>query len=99
MMTDETIKNDIALQRARDLAEKRREILSMNPENAVDAILDEKHPAAVVHSFPEEDFYFLVHEIGTGDALEILSLASGRQWEYLLDIEVWKRDQIGRAHV
>ncbi len=94
MMTDETIKNDIVLQRARDLAEKRREILSMNPENAVDAILDEKHPAAVVHSFPEEDFYFLVHEIGTGDALEILSLASGRQWEYLLDIEVWKRDRL-----
>ena len=37
-----------------------------------------------------EDFYFLIHEIGIEDSLPLLSLASNRQMEYLLDLEVWE---------
>jgi hypothetical protein len=49
----------------------------------------------LVHSFPEEDLHFLIHDIGAqDDALPILALASNRQWEYLLDMEAWSRDQL-----
>lgn len=77
-----------------NLHRKRKEILSLPPEKALDEILDFPQADALVHSFPQEDFYFLIHDIGVEDSVELLSLASNRQWEYILDVEVWKRDRI-----
>lgn len=78
---------------------KRKEILSLPAEKALDEILEHPQPHALVHSFPEEDFYFLIHDIGVGDSVELLSLASARQWEYIVDIEVWERDRISMNSV
>ncbi len=83
-----------ALKRAAGLLSQRKEILALSPEKALDRIFEAKHPAALIHSFPEADFYFLVNDIGACDALEILALASDRQWEYILDIELWEKDRI-----
>lgn len=83
-----------AVKRAAELLSQRKEILALSPEKALDRIFEAKHPAALIHSFPEADFYFLVNDIGTCDALEILALASDRQWEYILDIELWEKDRI-----
>jgi hypothetical protein len=47
-----------------------------------------------VHSFAEEDFYFLVHDIGLANSHLLLSLASDKQWEYIVDLEVWEKDRI-----
>lgn len=57
-------------------------------------ILDHPQPAALIHSFPEEDLHFLIHDIGLGDAQPLIALASNRQWEYLLDMETWNRDRL-----
>jgi len=82
------------LERFVKLSEERKKVLALSPEKALDAILDAPQPAALVHSFPEEDFYFLMHDIGIENSLELLSLASNRQWEYILDMEVWEKDKI-----
>ncbi|MBU4345302.1 MAG: hypothetical protein KKC73_07770 [Proteobacteria bacterium] len=79
---------------AQRLSMQRKEILSLPADKALDYILDAPNPSAIVHSFPEEDLYFLVHDIGLEDSLTLLSLASDKQWEYMLDIEVWKKDRI-----
>jgi hypothetical protein len=60
----------------------------------LERILDSKHHAAVVHSFSEQDFYSLIHDIGLNDSLPLLSLASSRQWEYMLDVGAWEKDRI-----
>ncbi|MEE4357913.1 MAG: DUF6178 family protein [Desulfococcaceae bacterium] len=78
----------------RGLQIKRREILAMPPEKALDSILKEKQPLPLVHSFPEEDFYFLIYDIGVEDCPELLEMASDRQWEYILDRDIWYRDRI-----
>lgn len=80
--------------RLRELAQRRTEILSMPPENARNAILESPQPAALVHSIREEDFYFLIHDIGVEDALELLGLASDRQWDFILDMGMWEKDRI-----
>lgn len=89
-------KNEYSLmiKRAADLNSQRKEIIAMPPEKAIDRILEAKHPAALVHSFPEEDFYFLINDIGIYDAFELLNLASEKQWEYILDVELWEKDRI-----
>ncbi len=92
MKKDIRTKQDI--ERAVKLFEQRKEILSLPADKALERILDSKHPAAVVHSFSEQDLYSLIHDIGLKDSLPLLSLASSRQWEYMLDVEAWEKDRI-----
>ena len=86
--------NKKALERYQTLARQRRKIMELPSEKALDAILDAPQPVALVHSLPEEDFHFLINDIGLENSLELMRLASNRQWEYILDIEVWEKDRI-----
>jgi hypothetical protein len=85
--------------RIKNLARQRKKILSLSPEKALDAILDSPQSAALVHSLSEEDFHFLIHDIGIEDSLTLLRLASDKQWEYIVDLEVWEKDRIDLASV
>ncbi len=80
--------------RIRELQTQRAEIMALPPEEALERILSHPQPAALVHSFPESDFYLLVHEIGPEDALPVLALASDRQWDHMVDLEGWARDRM-----
>jgi len=82
------------IERKKKLAIERKEILSLTPEKALNRIIESHQPAALVHSFPEEDLYFLAHDIGLEDSLQLLSLASNKQWEYMVDLEVWEKDRL-----
>lgn len=84
----------LAVQRAKTLLKKRKEVFSLPPEKALDRILEELQPAALVHSFAEDDLYFLIHDIGPEDALPLLALASDKQKEFILDVEVWQKDRV-----
>ena len=84
----------LAIERFRALREKRQYLLSLPPKSAMEQILQDPQPVALVHSFPEQDFYYLIHDIGPEDALPLLSLASNRQWEHLIDLETWQKDRI-----
>jgi hypothetical protein len=87
-------KHSKTLQRVLQLQEKRRKVLSLAPEKALDRILEDPQPAALVHSFPEQDFYLLVKEIGSEDSLPLLSLATNKQWEHIVDLETWQKDRL-----
>jgi hypothetical protein len=91
---NDDLPDKMILERIRSLAEERKEIISLPPEKVVDRILNASQPAALVHSFPEEDFYLLIQDIGSQGSLPILSLASDKQWEYLLDMDLWDKDRI-----
>lgn len=95
-------KNNLSPQkqeRERALAQDRKSILSLPAEKALEALADHPFPVTLVQSMAEEDFYFLVHHIGPEDALPVLAVASNHQWEYLLDLEVWEKDNIDSHHM
>ena len=96
-MSDHHLQNRI--NRNLQLMEERRNILMLTSEKALDAILDSNSPATLVQSFPEEDLYMLIHDIGVEDALPILSIASSDQWKFILDVEVWRRDRIDHLSI
>ncbi|PID73677.1 MAG: hypothetical protein CSB33_02730 [Desulfobacterales bacterium] len=73
---------------------ERRRLSSLPPEQALREILNHPTPAPLVHSFPEEELRFFLYDIGLEDGLEILSLASDHQWEYLLDADIWEKDRL-----
>lgn len=79
--------------RLAELAEVRKSVFSMRSEKALDTILNAPSPPALVHSFSKQDFYLLIHKIGIEDSFELLSLASSRQWEHILDMETWEKDR------
>ncbi|MBW2705802.1 MAG: hypothetical protein JRD84_05810 [Deltaproteobacteria bacterium] len=92
-MTDHELDKK-TLERFRTLQEKRQQLMALDPKDAMERILQDPQPLPLVHSFPEQDLYFLIHDIGPEDTLPLLSLASDRQWEHIVDLEAWQKDQI-----
>ncbi len=84
----------IVQQKIRALQEKKKELLSQPPQEALAAILAARHPAAIVHAFTEQDFHLLIHAIGVDDSQPLLALATKRQIEYIVDTEIWAGDFI-----
>jgi hypothetical protein len=91
---DEKIEHKKIIARIENLAKQRKELLSLPPEEMLNSILNSNQSTALVHSFSEEDFYFLIHNIGIEDSHPLLYLASNKQWEYIIDLEVWEKDRI-----
>ena len=88
-----------AIERFRALQQKRQRLLTLEPKDAMERILQDPQPLPLVHSFPEQDLYFLIHDVGPEDALPLLSLASDKQWEHIVDLETWQKDQIDQKSV
>jgi hypothetical protein len=57
-------------------------------------ILESANPAKIVQSFSEQDFFWLMKKAGEEEYLPLLKLASGEQRQYILDMELWTRDQL-----
>ena len=96
---NEKKENKKIIARLKNLYGQRKKILSLPPEKALDAILDSPQSTALVHSLSEEDFHFLIHDIGIEDALPLLRLGSDKQWEYIVDLEIWEKDRIDLTSV
>jgi hypothetical protein len=73
---------------------QRCEILFSESEKALDLILEAPSPATLIQSFPDQDLYYLMHKIGVHDFTPVLALANSKQWEYILDVEVWDDDRL-----
>jgi Family of unknown function (DUF6178) len=86
-----------ALERLQNLKNKREQLLAMPGDTALEFLAAEEQAVAIVHSLPPQDLHLLIGDIGAEEALPLLALASNRQWEYLLDIEVWQKDRIDFA--
>jgi len=94
---DVKIENKKIIARIENLSRQRKKLLSLPPEEMLNSILNSTQSTALVHSFSEEDFYFLIHNIGIEDSHPLLYLASDRQWGYIIDLEAWEKDRIELA--
>jgi hypothetical protein len=60
----------------------------------LDLVLDSPDPAALVRRIPAEDLFFTVREVGLSDAVELVQLATPRQFRAFLDLDCWRRDEM-----
>jgi len=79
---------------ATDRAPLLAELHGLNGIQIVDRILATDDPRALVQGLPSEDFFWLIKKVGEDDCLPVLELASHEQWQYMLDLEIWRRDGI-----
>ncbi|MBW2119384.1 MAG: hypothetical protein JRH09_15880, partial [Deltaproteobacteria bacterium] len=71
-----------------------KEVYPLSGEMALDRILREDNPRELIRGLPHEDFFWLVKKVGDNDCLTLLELASQDQWQYLLDLEMWRKDRL-----
>jgi hypothetical protein len=71
-----------------------RDLLPLSGSDILNRILDCPDPRKAVQSLPVEDLFWILKKFGEEDALTLLELASVRQWEYVLDLELWRKDRL-----
>jgi len=59
-----------------------------------EAIMASPNPEAAIRALPGDELYYIVHEAGTHDALDILVHATPAQLQVVLDFALWERDDI-----
>ena len=82
----------------KDLLSLRQTLLtrlhSLSGKEILDQILDQDNPRQLVQHLAYQDFLWLVKRTGEEDCLPLLELSSEDQWQYLLDLELWRKDRL-----
>jgi hypothetical protein len=63
-------------------------------QRRADALLSLPHPEQAIRALPGDELYYVLHETGLRDALDILVYASGEQVQVALDFGIWERDAV-----
>jgi hypothetical protein len=53
-----------------------------------------EHPEELIQRLPELEVFLTVKEVGERDSLDLISLTTPEQFQYLLDLEFWKKDKL-----
>lgn len=69
-------------------------LYSLSGREILNGILESERPGELIKSLPHADFLWLLKKIGDDDCLYLLELASANQWQYLLDLEIWRKDRL-----
>lgn len=51
-------------------------------------------PAAAIQALPPDEFYYVLHETGFPEAMEVLVHGTAEQIQTVLDFSVWERDRV-----
>lgn len=74
--------------------EEIKNILALPGKNRIEKILDSSYPAQLVAKIPEIEIFLTIKEVGEHDALDLISLTTPDQLTYILDLDLWGKDQI-----
>lgn len=53
-----------------------------------------ENPGELVQRLPELEVFLTVKEVGEKDSLDLISITTPEQFQYLLDLDFWKKDQL-----
>ena len=62
--------------------------------HVIKRILDLDNPGEFIKSLSSEDLFWIIKKVGEDDSIELLALATEEQWQYILDVEIWKKDRL-----
>lgn len=69
-------------------------ILRVHGQERVRYLFLSEHPEQLVHQIPELEVFLTIKEVGEKDCLELISLTTPEQFQYILDLDFWKKDQL-----
>jgi hypothetical protein len=53
-----------------------------------------EHSKELVQNLPELEIFLTIKEVGRSDAIDLVSLTTQEQFQYLLDLDSWKKDHL-----
>jgi hypothetical protein len=59
-----------------------------------DEIFAEPDPPAAIRALPTDEFFYLVHEMGFPEAMEVLVHGTAEQIQTILDLSIWDQDRV-----
>ena len=98
--------DDLPVTLPEDQKEAQRVFNTLPVKNQLDIILQARgkerlhylflseHPEELIQQIPELEVFLTVKEAGEKDCLDLISLTTPEQFQYLLDLDFWKRDQL-----
>lgn len=74
-------------------------VLNSNPQKRLRYIFLSDNPKDLVQRLPELELFLTVKELEEKDVIELVSLTTPEQFQYLLDLDFWKKDQLDPAKI
>lgn len=74
--------------------EEIKNILALPGKNRIEKILDSPFPAQLVAKIPKIEIFLTIKEVGEYGARDLISLTTPDQLTYILDLDLWDKDQI-----
>ena len=69
-------------------------VLQARGKDRIHCLFLSEHPEQLVQELPELEVFLTVKEAGEKDCLDLISLTTPEQFQFLLDLDFWKRDQL-----
>ncbi|MBN2573795.1 MAG: hypothetical protein JXP73_04455 [Deltaproteobacteria bacterium] len=76
------------------LARRRAGVARRSPSRRMDEIFATPDPAATIRALPGDEFFYLLHEVGFPEALEVFVHGTALQVQTVLDFSLWERDRV-----
>lgn len=71
-----------------------QELDKLSGKDITKSILEAGNPAQLLQSLSEQDFFWIMKKAGEEEYLPLIKLASAEQRQYIIDLEIWKKDRI-----
>ncbi len=79
------------------LAEKVQQVLAVPWDKRMPLILLADNARELVRNLPPEELYWTIKQRGPEDALGLITLTTHEQFQYIVDIDCWRRDDLDNA--
>jgi len=74
-------------------------LYELSGDKALEKVLNHPDCPRLIQTLSSEDFFWLIQTVGMDGSLELLKLASPDQWQYLMDVDTWRKDRLELNHV
>ncbi|MBI4365384.1 MAG: hypothetical protein HY543_01045, partial [Deltaproteobacteria bacterium] len=75
------------------LADQLRTVLAAPPSRREEVLVLSKDAAGLVAAMPIQEWWLTVVQIGAGESLSLIEMATSEQLQFALDVETWRKDR------
>ncbi len=66
----------------------------LSPKARMDLLTTVTHPERIVRRMAPEEVLVTIKQVGEADSLPLIALTTGKQFRYILDLELWRKEEI-----